>query len=215
LQPWQFTANFGINSSAHPRCSWLPSVSLVLRPMEADTIEKTLNVLERDFRSVALCQDLPRLAKCVDIDVDGKVMFSGAARKTSSSEDAVSELLFTVARWVDGVEAQEELEEAYRKYFASRDAGDAGSRCGSSFVLFLGPIFSVRHLARDIPAFPCHSSCYVALSLLPVFSFPQFVYVVVWCRTGPYVACREYLQPSYAGVFLSRFPFRRAGRFPR
>jgi hypothetical protein len=43
--------------------------------MQRETEEKTRNVLERDYRSIALCNDLPRLSKNIEIDVDGRVQF--------------------------------------------------------------------------------------------------------------------------------------------
>ncbi len=76
--------------------------------MQGDTIEKTLNVLERDYRSLALVQDLQKLAKCCEVDVDGKIMFSSALRKSAKGDtEAVEELIFCLIRWLDGEEAQQ------------------------------------------------------------------------------------------------------------
>lgn len=92
--------------------------------MEAHTIEKTLNVLEREFRSLGLGQDLIRLAKCCEVEVDGKVQYSSALRKSKSKEsEAVEDLIFELIRWLDGQEAQADAETRYSQ-FMSEDGND-------------------------------------------------------------------------------------------
>lgn len=92
--------------------------------MEAHTIEKTLNVLEREFRSLGLGQDLIRLAKCCEVEVDGKVQYSSALRKSKSKEsEAVEDLIFELIRWLDGQEAQADAETRYSE-FMSEDGND-------------------------------------------------------------------------------------------
>lgn len=92
--------------------------------MEPHTIEKTLNVLEREFRSLGLGQDLARLAKCCEVDVDGKVMYSSAIRKSKANDsDAIEDLIFQLIRWLDGQEAQADAETRYSE-FMSTDGND-------------------------------------------------------------------------------------------
>lgn len=102
--------------------------------MEAHTIEKTLNVLEREFRSIGLGQDLTRLAKCCEVDVDGKVMYSSALRKSKTSEsEAVEDLIFQLIRWLDGQEAQADAETKYSDFMSAdgNDPDDPEVRCSA------------------------------------------------------------------------------------
>lgn len=88
--------------------------------MEAHTIEKTLNLLERDFRSLGLGQDLPKLAKCCEVEVDGKVMYSSALRKSKQEDsEAVEELIFQLIRWLDGQDAQSDAETRYSEFMST------------------------------------------------------------------------------------------------
>jgi hypothetical protein len=96
--------------------------------MQGDTIEKTLNVLERDFRSLALSTDLSKLARIADVDVDGKIMYSSALKpKTIPTEVAVAEFMFTLIRWADGEDLMNQAIEKYDAFFDQRDPEDPGT----------------------------------------------------------------------------------------
>jgi len=68
----------------------------------ADTIEKILNLIDRDYRALALTTDFPKLIKQIDI-IDGEKnqLFSAISRRSGGTSHTTKEILVILIKRID------------------------------------------------------------------------------------------------------------------